>query len=138
MFDDRGTLINGVRLAFEKGFGFNQSPALSCAQSIDDNKIIYTLGKQILLYDMLTEVQKVIDSFSQDEDITCFKYFKNMILDDNILYALGAPSKTYPVLVLKNFSKGNTHRYVLAHLEKEETAVALELVNDYKQIAVLS
>lgn len=118
MFDERGNLQNGVRLFFEKGFGFNQSPSLSCAQSIDDNKIIYTLGKQIVLYDMLTEVQKVVDSFGMDEEVTCFKYFKNMMLDDNILYALAAPSKTYPTLVLKNFSKGNLNRYILSHLEK--------------------
>jgi len=54
MFDERGNLQNGVKLAFEKGFGFNQHPSLACAQSIDDNKVLYTLGKQILLYDMLT------------------------------------------------------------------------------------
>lgn len=119
MFDERGNLQNGVKLTFEKGFGFNQNPSLSYAQSIDDNKIIYTLGKQIVLYDILTEVQKVVDSFGQDEEVTCFKYFKNIMLDDNILYALGAPSKTYPILVLKNFSKGNYNRYVLAHLEKD-------------------
>ena len=127
-----------MRLAFEKGFGFNQHPALACAQSIDDNKVIYTLGKQILLYDMLTEVQKVIDNFGQDEEVSCFKYFKNIMLDDNILYALAAPSKTYPILVLKNFSKGNNNRYVLSHLEKDETVIGLELVNDFKYIAVLS
>ena len=54
MYDDRGNLQNGVKLSFEKGFGFNQNPSLSFAQSIDDNKIIYTLGKQIVLYDILT------------------------------------------------------------------------------------
>ena len=138
MFDDRGNLQNGVRLSFEKGFGFNQGPALSCAQSIDDNKIIYTLGKQIVLYDMLTEVQRVIDNFGADEEVTSFKYFKNMMLDDNILYALAAPSKTYPIIVLKNFSKGSHSRYVMTHLEKDEMVIGLELVNDYKHIAVLS
>ena len=105
-----------MNLSFEKGFGFNQTPDLSCAQAIDDNKVIYTLGKQIVLYDMLTEVQKVVDSYGQDEDITSFKYFKNIILDDNILYALGSPSKTYPVLILKNISKGNCNKYICSHL----------------------
>lgn len=64
MFDERGNLINGVKLVFEKGFGFNQG--LGCAVSIDDNKVVYTVGKQIVLYDMLTEVQRVIDNYSQD------------------------------------------------------------------------
>ena len=54
MFDDRGNLQNGVKLSFEKGFGFNQNINVTSAQSIDDNKIIYILGKQIMLYDMLT------------------------------------------------------------------------------------
>lgn len=54
MFDDRGNLQNGVKLSFEKGFGFNQNINVTSAQSIDDNKIIYILGKQIVLYDMLT------------------------------------------------------------------------------------
>ena len=138
MFDDRGNLQNGVRLAFEKGFGFHQGPTPACAQSIDDNKIIYLLGKQIVLYDMLTEVQKVIDNFGQDEEVTCFKYYKNIMLDDNIMYALASPSKTYPVLVLNNFSKGNVNKIPLTHLEKEECIKTLELVNDYKHIAVLS
>ena len=68
---------------------------------------------------MLTEVQKVIDTYAQDEEVTCFKYFKNMMLDDNILYSLVSPSKTYPTIVLKNFSKGSHTRYVLTHLEKD-------------------
>jgi len=65
---------------------------------------------------MLTENQRVIDTFGQDEEVTCFKYFKNIMLDDNILYALGAPTKTYPTLALKNFSKGNSTRFILSHL----------------------
>ena len=125
MFDERGNLQNGVKLSFEKGFGFNQNPSLSFAQSIDDNKIVYTLGKQIVLFDILTEVQKVVDNIGQDEEVSCFKYFKNIMLDDNILYALAAPSKTYPTLVLKNFSKGNCNRYILSHLEKEEIVMGL-------------
>lgn len=138
MFDDRGNLQNGVRLSFEKGFGFNQDVLVNSAQCIDDNKIIYILGKQIVLYDMLTENQKVIDNFGQEEEITCFKYFKNMMLDDNILYAVYAANKIYPTLVIKNFSKGHYQKYVMSHLEKEEKVVFLDLVNDYKHICVLS
>ena len=78
--------------------------------------MVYILGKQVLIYDMLTENQKQIDYFGQDEDVTYFKYFKNMMLDDNILYALSVPSRTYPSLVLKNFSKGSSVKFVLGHL----------------------
>ena len=69
MFDETGTqLLNGVKLSFERGFGFIQNPTLnSPAHCIDDNKIIYLVGKQIIQYDMLTENQKVIDSIDQDE-----------------------------------------------------------------------
>lgn len=68
MFDETGTqLLNGVKLSFERAFGFIQNPILkSPAHSIDDNKIIYLVGKQIIQYDMLTENQKVVDSIDQD------------------------------------------------------------------------
>jgi len=65
MFDERGNLQNGVKLSFEKGFGFNQNLNVNSAQSIDDNKIVYVLGKQIVEYNMLTENQRVIDEFGQ-------------------------------------------------------------------------
>ena len=116
MFDERGNLQNGVRLSFEKGFGFNQNIDVSSAQSIDDNKLIYILGKQVVLYDMLTENQKVIDSIGQEEDITCFKYYKNLMLDDNILYAIFSANKIYPTLMIKNFSKGHHQKFVMSHL----------------------
>jgi len=38
------------------------------------------------------------------------------MLEDNIIYALHADTKIYPTLVLKNFSKGNTQKYVMSHL----------------------
>lgn len=55
MFDESGTtLLNGVRLSFEKGFGYNQNPALkNNAHCIDDSRIIYILASQIVIYDML-------------------------------------------------------------------------------------
>jgi len=68
MFDDRGSLQNGVKLMFEKGFGFNQSLNVSSnAHCIDDNKIIYILAKQIVLYDMLTERQYIVDTIGQED-----------------------------------------------------------------------
>ncbi len=66
MFDERGNILNGIRLAFEKGFGFIQDADINnSAHCIDDNKIIYILAKQIVLYDILTENQRVIDSIGQ-------------------------------------------------------------------------
>ncbi len=55
MFDESGsTLLNGVKLSFEKGFGFHQNPDLkNGGYCIDDNRIIYLLSSQIVLYDML-------------------------------------------------------------------------------------
>jgi hypothetical protein len=55
MFDEAGTtLLNGVKINFERGFGFNQNPYIkSNAHCIDDNRIIYILASQIVLYDML-------------------------------------------------------------------------------------
>jgi hypothetical protein len=68
MFDEAGTtLLNGVKLSFEKGFGFNQNADLkSSGYCIDDNRIVYLLSSQIVLYDMLAETQKVIDNFDYD------------------------------------------------------------------------
>lgn len=55
MFDESGTtLLNGIKLNFEKGFGYDQDPYLkNNAYCIDDNRIIYVLSKQIVLYDLL-------------------------------------------------------------------------------------
>ncbi len=55
MFDDSGTtLLNGVKLSFEKGFGFHQNSQLkNTAYCIDDNRIVYLLSSQIVIYDML-------------------------------------------------------------------------------------
>lgn len=131
MFDETGTqLLNGVKLSFQRAFGFIQNPTLkSPAHSIDDNKIIYLVGKQIIQYDMLTESQKVVDSIDQDEQITAFIYFKNLMLDDNILYSTYAMSKTYPSIVSKNYSNGLTQKYVMTHLEKEEKIIQLVLIS---------
>ena len=69
MFDETGNiLLNGVKLTFERGFGFNQNPSIqSPAHCIDDNKVVYLLGKQIIQYDMLTQNQKVVDQIDQEE-----------------------------------------------------------------------
>lgn len=90
------------------------------------------------MYDLLTENQKIIDSIGQEEDITCFKYYKNLMLDDNILYALYSANKIYPTLIIKNFSKGHQQKFVMSHLEKEEKIVFMDLVSDYKHICVVS
>ena len=138
MFDERGVLQNGVRLSFEKGFGFWQGEDVCGAQCIDDNKMIYVLGKQVLVYDMLTEQQRVIDSFGEEEKMTCFKYYKNVMLDDNILYALEASNKLYPSLIARNISKNSHHKYVLSHLEKEEKITMVELAHNHQYICLVS
>ena len=121
MFDEGGkNLLNGVKLSFERGFGFSQDPNLdSSAHCIDDNKIVYTLGKQIIQYEMLTENQKVVDQIEQDEEITSFIYFKNLMLEDNIMYSIYAMDKTYPSIIIKNYSKNNSQKFIMSHLEKE-------------------
>lgn len=69
MFDDtHTTLLNGIQLGFEKGFGFHQNKDIkSNAYCIDDNRIIYILASQIVLYDLLAETQKIIASFDFEE-----------------------------------------------------------------------
>lgn len=120
MFDETGTtLLNGIKLSFEKGFGYNQNPDLkNNAHCIDDNRIIYILSSQIVLYDMLAETQKVIDNFDSDEEIGSMLYFKNIMLEDNIIYAFHNSNKSFPSLVVLNFSKNFTQKIMLANLEK--------------------
>ena len=122
MFDESGsTLLNGIKLNFEKGFGYDQDPTLkSNAFCIDDNRIIYVLSKQIVLYDLLAETQKVIDSIDFEEKITALLYFKNILLEDNIIYGLQNSSKSFPTVVIHNFSKNFVNKLMLANLEKEE------------------
>lgn len=60
------------------------------------------------------------------------------MLEDNIIYSLYAENKIYPTLIIKNFSKGNTQKYVMSHLEKEEKIIYVDLLNDYKHLCVLS
>lgn len=140
MFDESGTtLLNGVRLSFEKGFGFNQSPNIkNTAYCIDDNRIIYLLASQIVIYDMLAETQRVIDTFDYDEEVGAMLYFKNIMLEDNILYALHGLNRSFPSLTIMNFSKNYPLKIVLANLEKEEKITDIILLNDYRNIATVS
>ena len=118
MFDETGaTLLNGVKLSFEKGFGFNQNPDIkNTAHCIDDNRIIYLLSSQIVLYDMLAETQKVIASFQSDEEVGSMLYFKNIMLEDNIIYGLHNSNKSFPSLTVMNFSKNFSQKIMLANL----------------------
>jgi hypothetical protein len=118
MFDESGTtLLNGVKLSFEKGFGYLQNPEIkNNAHCIDDNRIIYILASQIVLYDMLAETQRVIDSFDSDEEIGAMMYFKNILMEDNIIYAIHSNNKSFPSLVMLNFSKNFHQKIMLANL----------------------
>lgn len=60
------------------------------------------------------------------------------MLDDNAIYAVQAANKTYPSIVLHNFSKGNQHRYVLTHIEKEERIIDITLLNENRHFCILS
>lgn len=140
MFDESGTtLLNGVRLNFEKGFGFNQSPNIkNTAYCIDDNRIIYLLASQIVIYDMLAETQRVIDTFDFDEEVGAMLYFKNIMLEDNIMYALHGLNRSFPSLTIMNFSKNYPTKIVLANLEKEEKITDIVLLNDFRNIGAVS
>ena len=140
MFDESGTnLLNGIKVNFERGFGFRQNPNMkSSAYCIDDNRIIYVLSSQIVLYDMLAETQKVIDSFDSEEEVGALIYFKNIMLEDNVVYALHNSNKSFPNLVLHNFTKNYTQNIMLANLEKEECIIELALVNDSRNVVVIS
>jgi len=65
---------------------------------------------------MLAETQKVIDSFDADEDIGAMLYFKNILLEDNIVYAIHSSNKSFPCLVMMNFSKNFVQKIMLANL----------------------
>lgn len=55
MFDKKeGTLLNGVELHTVKGVGFNQDQIKTMACYINETKIAYLCGKNILIYDLLT------------------------------------------------------------------------------------
>ena len=100
--------------------------------------MIYILASQIVLYDMLSETQKVISTFDFDESIGALLYFKNIMLEDNIIYALHTASKSFPSLVLHNFTKNFTQKIVLANLEKEEAILELSLLNDFRNVVIVS
>ena len=121
MFDESETnLLNGIKVNFERGFGYCQNPNIkSSAHCIDDNRIIYVLSSQIVLYDMLAETQKVIDCFDYEESVGALIYFKNIMLEDNVIYAIHNASKSFPSLVLHNFTKNYFQNIMLANLEKE-------------------
>ncbi len=65
-------------------------------------------------------------------------YFNNIMLEDNIIYALHNSNKSFPSLVIHNFSKSFNQKFMLANLEKEERIVEIVLLNDCRSIAVIS
>lgn len=55
MFDDKHQkLLNGVSLAVSKALGFSQKHLRSNAYSLDESKLTYVCGKNIVVYDLLT------------------------------------------------------------------------------------
>lgn len=62
MFDEkRQKLLNGVGLAICKGVGFSQRQMRHNAFSLDESKLAYICGKNIIVYDLKTEIQKVFE-----------------------------------------------------------------------------
>ena len=119
MFDETNTtLLNGIKISFEKGFGFCQNDTKNSAYCIDDNRIIYILASQIVLYDLLSESQKIIDIFDYEEEVGAMIHFKNIMLEDNIIYAIHNSNKSFPSLMMHNFSKNFNQKFMLANLEK--------------------
>jgi hypothetical protein len=87
---------------------------------------------------MLAETQRVIDTFDFDEEVGAMLYFKNIMLEDNILYALHGLNRSFPSLTIMNFSKNYPVKIVLANLEKEEKITDIVLLNDFRNIAAVS
>ena len=65
---------------------------------------------------MLAETQRVIDNFDFDEEVGAISYFKNIMLEDNIIYALHNCNKSFPSLTIMNFSKNYPQKIMLASL----------------------
>ena len=76
------------------------------------------LSSQIAIYDMLAQSQKLIDSFDSDEEVGALAYFKNIMLEDNIVYSLHSPNKSFPTLTIMNFSKNFSQKIVVDNLYK--------------------
>jgi hypothetical protein len=87
---------------------------------------------------MLAETQKVIDEFEYDDEVSAMLYYKNILLEDNIIYAVRNNNKSFPSLVMLNFSKNLKQEILLANLEREENIVEICLVGDFKFIGTLS
>lgn len=67
MFDDKHQkLLNGVNLGVAKALGFNQRHLRTNAYSLDESKLTYVCGKNIVVYDLLSETQKVFQRPSEE------------------------------------------------------------------------
>ena len=65
---------------------------------------------------MLAETQKIIASFDYQEEIGAMNYFKNIMLEDNIVYSVHSSSKSFPSLIMHNFTKNLSNKFMLANL----------------------
>lgn len=65
---------------------------------------------------MLAQTQKVIDCFDSDEEVGAMMYFKNIMLEDHMVYALHNCNKSFPSLTIMNFSKNFSQKIPLANL----------------------
>jgi hypothetical protein len=140
MFDESGTvLLNGVRMSWERGFGFCQNSMLSTspAYCLDDHHIFYAVGSQIVMYDSLTETQKLVDGFDGDEELMGFVYYRSALFEDEVVYVLQSRVRGSS-LVLTNYSKATRQKVSLFNLERDEMVTQITLLNDHKQAAIAS
>lgn len=79
MFDEKKQkLLNGVGLAICKGIGFSQRQMRHNAFSLDESKLAYICGKNIVVYDLKTEIQKVFERPEDEAEVTAFSFFKTL------------------------------------------------------------
>ena len=65
-------------------------------------------------------------------------YFKNIMLEDNVVYAIHNPNKSFPSLIIHNFTKKLNQVFMLATLQKDEKIIEITLFNDFRNIAIIS
>jgi hypothetical protein len=54
MFDEKRKILNGVDLHTIKGIGFNQEIIKTMACYVNETKVAYCCGRNVIIYDLLT------------------------------------------------------------------------------------
>ena len=125
MLDEKDQkLLNGVSLVVAKELGFDQKDLRTNAYSLDESKLTYACGKNIIVYDLLTETQKVFQRPCEEEGITAFGCFKTLYSEDYVIYAAKSNQRNVAAYVgIINVWKNNVRSYAVQNLESEEVVV---------------